>query len=119
MRYYNARCLLLDEELKKCEYDHERIMAEFQAVNERNKEEVCEELNKLSHTIQELSGERDKLKKKLDKVLRSAKKLKQRYKQKLSEYGESLKMCKAERDKVVFLFIPSVTEITNLITKVK
>lgn len=97
---YLFRCLLLEEELKRCEYNHERILAELQSGQERNREEISEEMNKLSHTAQELSLDKDKLKKQLERILRSARKMKYKYRQKLAEYEESLSVCRAERDKV-------------------
>ncbi|KAI6656845.1 Centrosomal protein of 83 kDa-like [Oopsacas minuta] len=96
----NSRCLLLEEEVKRCQYDHERILADLQTGYERSREEITDEVNKLNLTAQELSLDKDKLRKQLERILRSARKMKQKYRQKLNEYAESLSMCKAERDKI-------------------
>ena len=86
--------------MKRCEYNHERILAEIQSGHERNREEISDEMNKLNRAAQELSLDKDKLKKQLEKIIRSARKMKYKYRQKLAEYEESLSVCKAERDKV-------------------
>ena len=90
----------MEEELKRCDYSHERVLAELQSVHDRSREEICEEMNKLSLAAQELSVEKEKLKKKLDKILRSARKMKIKYKEKLAQFKESLNLRTAERDKV-------------------
>ena len=91
---------MLEEELKRCEYNHERILAELQSGQERSREEISEEMNRLNRTAQELSLDKDKLKKQFEKILRSARKMKYKYRQKLAEYEECLTVCRAERDKV-------------------
>ena len=94
------RCLLLEEELKKCEHNHDRILSELQLGHERNREEICEEMNRLNIAVQDISVEKEKLRRKLDKILRTARKMKLKYKQKLAQFEESMNLCRAERDKV-------------------
>ena len=103
----------MEEEVKRCEYNHERILSELQAGHERSREEISEEMNKLNLAARELSVEKEKLRKKLDKILRSARKMKHKYKQKLTQFEESINICRAERDKVSICFFAEHALLSN------